>query len=695
MKRTLIIIAAIFLIVAIGMSVGLTTLSIYANNNIDYSIDERLFEGAKDSNTVTYMAYNSNGELYEVWKSSLGGRKTWVNISDVSPHLISGFISMEDRDFYHHNGVNIKRTIAATINYLTHRGSSFGASTITQQVIKNISGDNDHTIGRKINEIFRAMRLEGTRSKEEILEVYLNIVPMSGNIYGVREASMTFFGKEPIDLELHEAATIVGITNAPGKYNPYTESVACTKKRNNVLYAMYDNGVINQEDYNTAINKPLGVNSEEKYRGDISSWFIETANDDIIRDLVDRYGVSKACARLLLYNGTTVILTMNPIIQSVMENYFENTDNLPGEIKDGLQLSMVVSDSKTGDLLGIVGGAGEKCGDRLLNYATIPHTPGSTLKPIALYAPLFEKELINWSTIFDDAPSSYREENGEIIPYPKNSPDVYQGRITVCDALKRSKNTVAIEMYDLVGGENIINSLRKDYGFKTIVEREVASDGSVITDKAPSPLALGQLTNGVTLRDLTRAYTVFPRSGVIDSGRSYYGVFDYNGGVLLDNSNKPKLIMKSATANIMNMMLSKVVEDGTAASIRLKELVDTAGKTGTSGGDRDRLFVGYTPYYTAGIWCGYPTKQSINSLDKSHLRIWDEVMIAIHESTVFTKNEMIDVFSDKDLEIRQYCKSSGMLASDGCSLDGDVEWGYYTLSNMPEKICPFHEHLTE
>ncbi len=691
MKRRIIIAVAIIIVLAVCISIGIATLAICANNSINYKLDEQLFDGAVSSNTATFMAYTHTGELTEVWKSSLGGRKTWADIEEISPHLINAFISAEDREFYRHHGVNVRRTLAAILNYFTHARSGFGASTITQQVIKNISGDNDYSIARKFNEILRAIHLEAVKSKDDILEVYLNIVPMSGNMYGVREASMTYFGKEPSELSLPEAAAIAGITNAPSKYNPYIHREDCEKKRNNVLYAMLDNGVIDEDDYNTAISQPLVVEDAGKYSGTASSWFIETATQDIIRDLVAKHGISRSAARLMFYGGTTVILTMNPQIQSIMEDYFENTENLPEAVADGLQFSMVVTDSRTGDLLGIIGRAGEKCGDKLLNLATVPHTPASTLKPLALYAPLVEREVISWSTIFDDAPTSYIDKDGEIVPYPKNSPDRYDGRITVSDAIRRSKNTVAISMYEMLGAEDIFYRLRDDFGFSSLVDSEVREDGSIITDMAPSPLALGQLTNGVSLIELTNAYTVLPNSGVIGGMRSYYGVFSSGGNVLLENTGVQKRIFKSSTAAVMNMLLSGVVEDGTARNIRLKELVDTAGKTGTSGGDKDRLFVGYTPYYTAGIWCGYDGKsKSIGGVDKSHLAVWDEVMVKIHEQAALEHSEETLGFSESDVEAHLFCKSSGMKANEGCIDAECAEWGFFLKTKAPIGICPYH-----
>ncbi len=691
MKRFLIVTASVVVIIALMLSIGISFLKIYARNNVNYEIDDSLFEAARSSNTTTYYAYDSDGALTEVWKEASGARKSWVDIESVSPLIRDGFVAVEDHMFYKHNGINLRRTLAAAFNYIFRTSPAFGASTITQQVVKNISGDNERTARRKVEEILRAWHLEMTHSKEEILELYLNIVPMSGNIYGVREASLAYFGKEPGDVTAAEAATIIGITNSPARYDPYIHNEECVRKRNSVLYRMLDHKVISESDYESAVAEELSPLETGRSSGKISSWFIETARADIVDDLSFKMGISKNAASILLNNGTKVILTMNPIVQAVLEEYFEDLSNLSTSVYEGLEYAMVVTDSRTGDLAGIIGQAGKKEGNRLLNLANVPHVPGSTLKPIALYAPLIEQNRISWSTVFDDAPTTYTDDSGEISYYPKNSPDVYEGQITVADALKFSKNTVAVDMYNMLGGEQIFDNLTEKFGFNTIVQRELSQDGRVLTDLAVSPLALGQLTHGVTLRALTQAYTAFPSEGVLREGRSYYGVFDSKDKVLIENNAVSNRVFSIETANIMNYMLSGVVDDGTARGVTLKNLVDTAGKTGTSGSDRDRLFVGYTPYYTCGIWCGYENGDEIGVQSPSHIKIWDSVMKKIHQQTIFTEDgEQLISFSNDGVTRELYCGESGMKAADGCVYRGTAKYGFFKEGGSPEEYCVMH-----
>ena len=697
MKRILIRIALIITVISILTAAFSGAAVAYANKNIDYDLDKELFEKAKEDKTVYYYAYDRDGELTEVYKSARESVREWVSFEETGRYLKLGFIAMEDRDFYEHQGVNIKRTIMAALNHVFRLRSSFGASTITQQVIKNISGDNDVNVTRKLKEIFRALNLERRYSKDDIFEMYLNVVPMTGNIYGVSAASEIYFGKEANDLTLAEAATIVGITNAPAKYNPYTKPDACREKRNRVLYAMYDVGYITEEEYTSAVESPLTL-SEGSGNYGVSSWFVETANEDIIRDLCIEYSLSRSGAGLIL-NGAHVILTMSPEVQDILEGYFSDTSNLSEKFKDGLNYSMVVSDPYSGDLLGIVGNGGQKRGERIFNYATSTVTPGSVLKPIALYAPLINDGKINWSTMLEDAPVEYIGDGESAVPYPKNTPDVYDGYIDINEALKRSKNTVAIRLYDMLGADRIFNSLMNDYGFDTLVKSGIGVGGEKVSDMSSSPLALGQLSYGVSLRKLTEAYNVFPNEGVFSSSRSYIRVYDRNGNAIAEKTTTQKRVMSDETAQVMNQLLSNVVLDGTARQIRLKELVDVAGKTGTSGNDRDRLFIGYTPYFTAGIWCGYQNgDKAVGQNTPSHLHIWDEVMTLIHDKLVFDSfDEELEAFSTDKLIIMPYCSRSGLAVSEECELDdySSVRLGYFKAQDFPKDECDYHKHCLQ
>ena len=676
---------------AIVVSLVFGLIVFYVYRGINFEADEKLFESAAGYHSTTFYANGAGeGEDYEPVAIEISGtmRKLFYSYEEISPYLKDGFIAVEDKIFYEHKGINLKRTLLAAFNYVFKREKRFGASTITQQVVKNISGDNQLSLRRKMEEIIRAIHIERKYTKEEILEVYLNVIPMSENIYGVGAASRAYFGKEPSGLLPEEAATLIGITNAPTAYNPYINPDTCKRKRDIVLSVMHVDGVIDDAQYKTAINAPLKVIGREDREDRIDSWFVETVIYDLTVDLAEKYGIAMSTARMMLLGGGyKVYTTMNPDVQSTLEEYFEDTDNFPKEISNGLNYAMVITDTETGNLVGIVGRVGRKLGNRLLNHATTPHVPGSTLKPIALYAPLIDEGEINWATVFDDTPVSFTESDGEYREYPHNSPNVYDGLTTVKDALRNSKNTIAVRLCNLRTPKKIFNSLKSDFNFDTLIERE-----GNITDIATAPMALGQLGRGVSLRRITEGYSALSGDGVWRESNSYICLLDHNGRVVIEKEQEERRVFKSSTARIMNQLLMTVTEDGTAGKITLKEKINTAGKTGTSGGSKDKSFIGYTPYYTAGIWCGYDSSdKAVAGLSKSHLEIWDEVMTDIH-SDIFERED-IKEFSTDGLYKLPYCMDSGKLYSGNCIFDPRgirQEYGYFTEDNAPTGSCDRH-----
>jgi penicillin-binding protein 1A len=689
----------ILLLAAIVSLVGVIYIAYFSSKNIDHLKDELLFSAAKGSTVTEY--YSNIGECGSYLPSSVpqtitlsGTKKRWLSIGDAPQILTDAFIAVEDREFYEHNGVNLRRTLYAMLNTVFHFRSTFGASTITQQVVKNISGDKDVTLKRKLSEMIRAYNIEKNHSKSEILELYINIIPMGEGIEGVNMAAEIYFGKSADALSAAECATLVGITNAPTRYNHHINPDACVKKRNEVLAVMRSEEKLSDSEYLSAINAPIGVLPLSSRNEAVYSWFVETVNCDVVAALKEKYGMSESAATALLYaGGLKIYTTENKKMQEALYEYFSTNTNFPSQIKSGLNYSMVICDSMSGDLLAIVGSQGEKQGNRLLNQATVSHVPGSALKPLALYAPLIDEGDINAATVFDDVPQEFFENNGYIAEYPHNYPNVYQGLITVKDALRLSKNTVAIRLYKMLGAERIYRSLKYDFGFDTLVRHEEKNNGTV-TDLAPSPLALGQLTYGVSLRKLTEAYTVFPSEGVKHGARSFVKVLAADGSVLLENKVDDRIVFSKYGMRVMNTLLSNVVDSGTASAIRLKYTVDTAGKTGTSGDDKDRLFIGYTPYLTAGIWCGYDgADKAIGRLSVSHLKIWDEVMQNMHTIVTADNGEITKNFSTAGLVYREFCRDSGNAYSSVCELDprsNRCDSAYFTPDNQPGVECGRH-----
>jgi penicillin-binding protein 1A len=460
---------------------------------------------------------------------------------------------------------------------------------------------------------------------------------------------------------------------------------------------MYAFGSIDKKEYEQALVEPLSLIPKADKNISRESWFVETVNADVINAFCEKLGISTAGAKKLLYNGGLKIYTTeSTAIQNILEDYFKNENNFPKEIKNGLEYSMVLTDSHTGNLLAIVGSVGNKSGDKLLNMATALHTPGSSLKPLALYAPLIDSGKINWATVFDDVPLDFiSSQSGELIEYPQNYPKRYDGLINIKDAIRLSKNTVAMKLFDMLGAEEIYYNLKYNFGFDTILRKQYNDNGNVLTDLAPAPLALGQLTYGIGLRELTEAYTVFPSDGVLHKGRSFIAVLDSDGNTVIDNSPEEKRVFSKACARIMNKLLMNVTDSGTASAITIKGAIDTAGKTGTSGDDKDRLFIGYTPYVTAGIWCGYrDNSNSIGMLSVSHLGIWDDIMLSVHKQLLRGKKDHeVLTFPIDGIKRYEYCKDSGMLFSPACAKDprgSRLEYGFFLPNDKPVLKCDRH-----
>ena len=519
---------------------------------------------------------------------------------------------------------------------------------------------------------------------------------MGNNITGVGYAAKEYFGKEPSELNCAEAATLIAIANAPTKYNPYRNSELCKEKRNVILSVMRDQGIITREEFEDKQSYDVALKKRSSTRNQKSS-FAEAALNDAIGDLMKTRGYSYEAAKIFLYGkNAKIYTTMDSKVQNILEDYFKNLDNFPEECKSGFEYSMVICDSEENKLRGIIGGVGERKSP--YNQALSLHTPASALKPLALYLPLINERKITWSTVFDDVPVSFSENSkGEYVEYPKNSPRGYDGLITVSEALRLSKNTVAVKLYNLLGADKIYKNLKEDFGFDTLVYKE-AVNGGVITDLSVSPLALGQLTRGISLKKLTESYTVFPSEGNLKKGRSYLRILDSDNNILYENKGGERRVAEKEAVRVMTQMLSRVVESGTASKITLKNLYDTAGKTGTSGGGKDKIFVGFTPYYTAGIWCGYPDNNlSVGTTEKNHFTVWDDVMKEIHEKTV-NRNENEKSFSVDGLVFASFCKDSGELFYENCEYDarGDrMDFGYFIKGTEPACECTRHIVLYE
>lgn len=608
----------------------------------------------------------------------------WADSSEIPDLLKNAFVAIEDQRFYRHKGVDWRRTGKAALNYAFRFEPQFGGSTITQQLIKNVHGEKDVSVMRKLKEIIRARRLEKTYSKEEILTYYLNIVPLGHQCTGVKSAARYYFGKATEDLTPLECASLAAITNAPAYYEPQGHPDNNRKRRDLVLDAMRQNEYLSEDAYQAAYGAELALNvTDPVYTKRTRGWYTETVAADVITDLEEQLGLSKSAATALVYRGGLDIYALvDPTVQSVMEKYFGDETHFTAEGKR-IQGGMIICHPMTGDVLGIVGGVGEKQGSLLFNRATDGYyQPGSALKPVALYGPALERDLITYSTVFEDLPGE--TENGV---WPHNSPGVYQGRITAAEALARSKNTVAVQLYGMLGKTEIYRYLRDTVGLTGLIKDENGK-----TDLGASPLALGQLTRGVTVRELTGAYTAFAGGGEQATLRSYAAVFDARGNLLLRKDVQKKRIMSEESAYILSEMLAGVVSHGTAHRITLDELVATAGKTGTSGQDKDKWFVGYTPSYVAGIRIGYDQPEALPSGTSLHLTAWDAILHELYRREDVT-DEQTSFAVPEGIRSAEYCMDSGLVPTDACrsELRGSrVATGLYKAGNILTEECDVH-----
>ena len=695
-----------------GIIVG-CVFAIYVSNNIDPTMDESLLVTATGDQTTKIYYYeftdraNRIGTAVELEDARIYGAENslWASYDEIPTYLREAFVSIEDERFWTHNGVDWKRTAGAVLEFV-FGNSSYGGSTITQQLIKNVTGNNDTTIQRKVQEILCALNLEKSKSKEEIIELYLNIVPLSQGCVGVRAAAETYFGKELSELTLAECAALASITKFPTKYDPIQNPEKNLERRTTVLWKMHELGKISDEEYNEALAEGLVLvdssssgEQETVDKNNINSWYIDTVFCDVRDDLMEKYNISSQIASNLINSGGLSIYTlMDPKVQSIMEEVYadestfpENTGGIPAES------AMAVVDPETGDLLGVIGSRSEKRGNLVLNYATqTQRAPGSSLKPLSVYAPALEKGIITYGTVYDDTPLWF---NGN-DPYPHNLPDVYRGLTTINSAVERSVNTVAMKVLEDLTIDVSYDYLKNKLGFDYLIDYAEDQSGRGYTDKGLAALSLGQLNYGVTVRDIAAAYTVFPNGGIYHESNSYLYVYDSEGNLLLSNDNAGEIVFSEQTSYIMTKMLQNVMNNGTGTSVSLRKTVDVAGKTGTAGNDYDRWFVGYTPYYVGAVWYGYSYPKSLSNLSSNPSnKIFDLVMTRLHEDIIAEAaetGESLRSFDDNrpsDIIEVTYCQDSGKLMTDACRLDprgSRADTGYFTVSTAPTEYCDTH-----
>ncbi len=687
----------LFLLVA-AISAGAVMLAPYAKERMDMSLlslpevnrpavlyarDPRLRARREGDLAVAPHAVISPAE-----------RRIFVPIEEMPDNLLHAFVAIEDKRFYRHAGVDPVRTARAVWGYVGGN-ASFGGSTITQQLVKNLTGHDEATPDRKVREIFLALDLEKHADKDEVLECYLNIINLAEGCRGVGAAAMRYFSKTPMELTLSECATLAAITQNPAKYNPLRHPEAAEGRRDVILREMEAQGYITAEECAAARGTPVELHpgsiteesSDGQIKNGITSWYADMVVEDVIRDLCTRLGYTRATASELVYTGGLTIETaMDTTLQSLVEDYYADLSHFP-EGTDGMpQSAFILIDPATGDILAVAGAVGEKAGNRLQSYATDTYRPaGSCIKPLSIYAPALEEGLVTWAGIWEDAP--VQDSGG--IPWPRNADGIYRGQVSVGRAVAESLNTVSVRLAEQLGADTSLSYLRERFGVWGIPDA---------SDRTLSSLALGQGNRGVTLRELTAAYTAFP-GGVVREAVSYHRVLDREGHVLLEHPvGQGKVALSPETAALMTRLLETVTDHGTAAgyiTLEKERGIATAGKTGTTQNNCDRRFVGMTPRLLGGVWMGYDYPSELRGIRGNPcVRIWDD-LVTLCEQSYQGAPPAREFDLGVTLVESEFCPLSGELPNPYCTHPSNgtqaTEWGWFALGSEPHTVCRLHE----
>ncbi len=652
---------------------------------------------------VTFI-YDKDGK--EIAQVKGGENRILAEHSEIPDNMRHAFIAIEDSRFISHDGVDTKRFVGAALSYIIKFGNAdYGGSTITQQLVKNITGNTDSTVKRKVQEAWQAMDLEKKMSKDQILDNYMNRINTGLGCWGVQAAAKKFFNKEVKDLSLAECASIAGVTKSPGTYDPTLseKTKAANKERQKIILAeMLRQKYITQNEHDEAVAEPLkiykGASEGDKKDNNIQSYFEDYVLTQVKNDLMKKYNLSSNNATIKLYNGgLKIYTTQDSNIQKIMNEEFTNPKNFSANEKISnpdmqAQAAMLVMDPATGQIRGMYGAYGEKKANFTLNRATdMKRQPGSSFKPIAVYGPAIDLGVITPATVIDDVPV-YLDKEHPNKPYPKNAETgVYEGLLTIRRAIQKSQNVVAAQVWmNLLGAQNSINYLKK-------VNIDRSKEGYVST-------ALGGLNEGVNPLIMAAAYVPFDNKGVYLEPISYTKVTDDKGNVILDKKadQKRNIAYKESTAYLMTSMMRDVVTSGTAATSgglgrgalgavknSAGKVIPTAGKTGTTDDNYDKWFVGYSPYYVGATWYGYNYNKMLKGQEVYQaLNLWNKVMNRAH-----AKLEPKDFPQPQGLVKKTICIYSGKLVGPHCSGDprgNAIRTEYFAKGTEPTDTCDVH-----
>lgn len=725
------VIGTILLVFVLTAAIFAGIFSAYINSSMRGRVEVYLDEFETKVSTELYYQEPSSGEWTMYHTLFLDSEnRIWADLEQIPKDLQNAVVAIEDKRFYTHKGVDWHGTARAIFSTI-FGGSVQGGSTITQQLVKNVTGDNQNTVKRKVMEIYRAQELEKRYEKDEILEAYLNEVYFGYSCYGVVTASLKYFNKDVSELSLAECASLVAITNNPSLYDPLQTDWGLENNRTRqllVLGAMLEQGKIDQAAYDAAkeenvvfsngytiLGGRVDVDTDKKDDTDTDggdeqpeeetetatssqSYFTDAVIEDVAAALVEKYGLTDSTnpvtgkvttafeqgVNMVYGKGYKIYTTQNPDYQKIAEEVCTDTSNLPytstytnsyGEKEtEQLQVGMTIVDPYTGYVVAMVGGAGVKQYDRGWNWATSARQCGSAIKPISVYAPALDDGTINGASTIDDYPVMVL--NGSV--YPKNANGRYKGLTPLHTAIARSTNTCAVRVVQEYGTSRSYDFMTNKLGFTTLTSQDAQQVGN---------MGLGGLDRGVTTEEMAAAFAAFANEGIYTAPRTFVRVEDADGNVILENEAQASVAMKDTTAALMNSLLQEVINGGTGYEGRISGM-HVAGKTGTTNNDQDRYFVGYTPYYSCAVWVGYVHNQRIVASGNPAASMWQKVMSRIHADLPDK-----DFFSCSGLTYVKVCADSGLLATDSCAEDCRGSRVYSALvaaDNAPSAYCNMH-----
>jgi len=672
---------SVFLICVIAGTVIVGAMGVYIFGFMDPNIDYNLNNLKLQYTSIVYAQDPETNEYYEL--SSFHGEQNriWVDYTDMSEYLSDAIVSIEDKRFWDHEGVDWKRTIGAVFNELTNFwGNTQGGSTITQQLVKNLTRDDDMSYMRKVREIVRASQLEKEYHKSVILECYINTVHFGNGCDGIETAAKFYFGKEAKDLSLLECASLAATIRTPGVENPLDGPEANKERRELCLSLMKSDGAITEEEYNAAMADTITVigkdpsEDEKKANTLVYSWFEEALLDQVQNDLVEQRGYTEEEASDAIFSGgLRIYSTYNRIAQEALDETFaDNSYFVKDREGEYPQAAQVIMDYQ-GHVVAMAGGRGEKTVNRGLNRATdSTRQPGSSIKPLAVYSAGIEFNKITYSSHIHDF--HIKLANGGYYP-----PAAGSGKyVTTQYAIQTSLNSTSVRVANELSPEKCFEFLRERFHLSTLVEKRDI-DGLLYTDQTLSAMALGGMVDGVTVLDMTAAYAAFGNLGVYYKPTTYTAVYDTFGNKLLEQDTRGEQVISPETANVMCELLQTVTVSGTAGAARFGSW-PLMGKTGTTDDKHDCWLAGGSPYFVSAIWMGYDSGKDLPAGANPTNRVWRPTMQKLH-----SKLSLCDFNTSNGVSYRQYCKESGGLATSNCT---DLGWGYYKDSYLP--TCSTH-----